>query len=222
MRPANSGKIQTQSSITITQRPNPNHFIFLDLFILFFFVQQENVETSPQCHLSLFCVDGLDQWPVISDKLRAVWSVAWIIFIIIIMVWLLHNKWKVLTRIALQTPCFCASNDDVCVGFILCISAQNQLKLRVLYSCVYISYIWADVSVTDWNTVFVDKYRWKSRIQQWSRCINKCTVIYHVVYEQSTTHWFLYKPSNISCSIIMAVCYRVWRFCTRFPHPAQD
>lgn len=77
---------------------------------------------------------------------------------------------------------------------VLCISAQNQLKLRVLYSCVYVLHICADVGVIDWNTVYVDKYRWKGRIKQWSWC--KCTVIYHAVYEQSTTHRFLYKPSN--------------------------
>lgn len=75
-----------------------------------------------------------------------------------------------------------------------CISAQNQWKLGVLYSCVYVLHICADVVVIDWNRVYVDKYRWRSRNKQWSRC--KCTVIYHAVYEQSASHWFLYKPSN--------------------------
>lgn len=118
----------------------------------------------------------------------------------------------VLTRMAVQTPCFCASKDAVCGGFYAFLHRISGRRRGFLYSCVYISHIRADVGVTVWNAAYVAKSRWRGRIQQWRRC--KCTVIYHAVYEQSTTHWFLYKPSHISCSIIMAVCYRVWRFCT--------
>lgn len=93
----------------------------------FFFVQREDVETSSQCHLSLFYVDGLDQWPVISDKLRAVWSVAWIIFIIIIiMVWLLHNKWKFLR---------CPNKDRCANPMFLCLKWWCLCRFYFMHFC---------------------------------------------------------------------------------------
>lgn len=92
MRPVKSGKILAERFVSRVRRSKQKFCVF------FLCATVGRGDIIPVSTIFILCY-GLDQRPVISVKLAAVWSVAWIvinIIIFIVMVWLLQNEWKFL------------------------------------------------------------------------------------------------------------------------------